>query len=428
VRLHPVLHQLAMSGMRLGLDRTRDLLAALGDPHLAVPVVHVAGTNGKGSVVRMIGATLRAQGLRVGEMTSPHLQHINERLHIDGAPISDARLDALLHRVADARGRWAAAHAPDLPADQILTYFELITVAGFVLFAEEGVDVAVIEVGLGGRLDATNVVAPVATAITSIGIDHVEQLGPDVGSIAAEKAGIIKPRVPVVVGPLPAQAARVIRTIAHDREAPLLAPEVDYRVSQGRDGAISVGVNAGPGWPAASYGDLRLGLDGDHQLANAGVAVALGQVLPAGLRPSPSAVSQGLAEVRHAGRMEWLAPDLLVDCAHNPDGAARLAAAIRALPEDRRPRSLLFGASEDKDARGIVVTLAPLVERIYVTHCAHPRSARAGDLAARLVGIGVPLLPAGPVEDALPVARARGPVLVAGSIFLVGAVRDLVTG
>jgi dihydrofolate synthase/folylpolyglutamate synthase len=171
-----------------------------------------------------------------------------------------------------------------------------------------------------------------------------------------------------------------------------------------------------------------LGLDGDHQLANAGVAVALGQVLPAGLRPSPSAVSQGLAEVRHAGRMEWLAPDLLVDCAHNPDGAARLAAAIRALPEDRRPRSLLFGASEDKDARGIVVTLAPLVERIYVTHCAHPRSARAGDLAARLVGIGVPLLPAGPVEDALPVARARGPVLVAGSIFLVGAVRDLVTG
>lgn len=429
MRTHPVLAHLARFGVRLGLSRCRDLLRSMGDPHLARPVVHVAGTNGKGSVVRMVGALLRARGLRVGEMCSPHLQQLNERIVVDGEPIADEALDDLLHRVAAARDRWVREELHDeVPAAEALTYFELVTIAGFLHFAESAVDVVVVEVGLGGRLDATNVVAPVATGIVSVGMDHMEQLGHDLASIAAEKAGIIKPGCPVVVGPLVPAALRVVRTIAHDKGAPLLAPDADYAVRIDREGGLGFSLNASEDWSGAELSGLQLSLEGEHQIANAGVALALVHALPASLRPGPDAVTAGLAAVRHAGRLEWIDEELLLDCAHNGDGAVRLAVYLRGLPEHRRPRVLLLGMSEDKDARAVAAPLAPFVDRIYTTHCAHPRATSAGDLAARLVGIDVPVLPAGPVEQALGLARASGPVVAAGSVFLVGAVRDLLAG
>ena len=417
---HPRLAALTRFGVRLGLQHMRALMRHLGQPQLRYPTLHVAGTNGKGSVVRTLGAMLRAQGLRVGEYVSPHLQRVNERIWVDGEEISDADLSALLEELAVEREAWAATGLTEgLSAEAELTYFEMMTAAAFVHFARVGVDVAVIEVGLGGRLDATNLLDPVVCGITSIGFDHMEQLGHDLPSIAAEKAGIIQPGRPVVVGPLPAAALRTIRTIAADRGAPLLAPDSDYRVDLDPDGGLRY---TGVEW---QLGGLRLALDGEHQRGNAGVALAMAERLPPHLRPGADAVRAGLAAVRHAGRLEWLAADVLADCAHNQEGAAQLAACLRALPEDRRPRTLLLGMSADKDARAIVVALAPLFDRIYTTHCSHPRAASAGELAEQLMDVGVPVLPAGAVEVALPRVRAEGPCVVAGSIFLVGAARDL---
>ena len=420
---HPLLGELARFGVRLGLERMGGFLAWLGDPHIQSPVVHVAGTNGKGSVVRMVGAMLRAQGLRVGEYTSPHLQRVNERVVVDGHEISDARLDGLLGELDEARRAWVEqALDGALSPNEALTYFEMMTAVALVHFAQERVDVAVIEVGLGGRLDATNLVQPAVSIITSVGIDHVAQLGPDLGSIAAEKAGIIKRERPVVVGALPPAALRVVRTLAVDRAAPLRAFGRDFRSHPERAGGFTF-----------TQGDRTLSvpalaLHGDHQVENAAVAIAAVAELPERLRPSDDAIRAGLAGVRHAGRLERLAPDLLIDCAHNDESAGRLADWLRShpAPEGVR-RTLLLGMSADKAPRAMVVSLAPLVDRVLTTHCSHPRALSAGDLAEQIIGVDVPVLPAGPVEQALLLARnGRDEVVVAGSVFLAGAVRDLV--
>ncbi|MEC8425089.1 MAG: bifunctional folylpolyglutamate synthase/dihydrofolate synthase, partial [Myxococcota bacterium] len=194
---HPLLSDLARFGVRLGLERVRSFLEHLGNPHLDYPVLHVAGTNGKGSVTRMAGAMLRAQGLHVGEATSPHLQAVNERVVVGGEPISDEALASLLDDLDRERRAWVAAgDFEDVEPASALTYFEMVTIAALLHFSRVGVDVAVVEVGVGGRLDATNVVAPVGTAIVSIALDHVAQLGPDRARIAREKAGLIKQGVP----------------------------------------------------------------------------------------------------------------------------------------------------------------------------------------------------------------------------------------
>lgn len=418
---HPALSQAARHGVRLGLTRMRSFLADQGSPHHAMPVLHVAGTNGKGSVVRMAGAILAAHGLTVGELTSPHLQQVNERIRVGGQPIGDVQLDALLAEMVLAGRAWAA-DGGELEADvAMLTYFELITAAGFVHLARQSVDAALVEVGLGGRLDATNVVEPAATAIVSVGIDHTRELGPDLASIAAEKAGIIKRGVPVIVGPLGGAAARVVRAMAADRDAPLLSPGDGYRVGAHRDGHMHFSMGE------TELRDLPVGLEGAHQVDNAGVALALCATLLGPERQlDPEATARGLGQVTHAGRLEWLGPDLLLDAAHNPAGAATLASYLRSLPRDR-PRTLLLGVSEDKDPRSMAVALEGVVDRVITTHCAHPRAVPAGQLAVSLVGVDLPVLPAGPIEDALPYARSGdGLVVVAGSIFLTGAVRELV--
>jgi len=256
-----------------------------------------------------------------------------------------------------------------------------------------------------------------------VGIDHVAQLGPDLGSIASEKAGIIKTERPVVVGALPPAALRVVRSLAVDRGAPLRVLGRDFHGRPERAGGLSF-----------SQGERvvsvpALALVGGHQVDNAAVAIAAVAELPAPLRPSDDAIRAGLAQVRHPGRLERVAPDLLLDCAHNDESAGRLAEWLRSnpVPEGVR-RTLLLGMSSDKDPRAMVVSLAPLVDRVLTTHCSHPRALSAGDLAEQIIGVDVPVLPAGPVEQALLVARnGRDEVVVAGSVFLAGAVRDLVS-
>jgi len=410
------------AGIRLGLDRVRVFLAALGEPHLAAPVIHVAGTNGKGSVSAMASSVLQAHGLTVGTYTSPHLQHINERVAVDGKPISDLQLDQLLLEVEQRAGVWAAQQDTDTGASPPLTYYEAMTVAAFLHFARARVDVAVIEVGLGGRLDATNVVNPMVTAITSIGLDHTTELGPDLACIASEKAGILKPGVPVVVGPVARDALRVIRSMAGGLESPALVWDEDYQAR---------GTPRRWRWTQGEreLTELHIELSGQHQVENAGVALtavaALEGRLP-GFQIDEEATRLGLRAARHPGRAEWLAADLLVDGAHNADGARRLAEMLSKLTRYGR-RTLLLGVSQGKDVRSIAAALAPQVDRVLTTRCAHPRAVEPGDVAAQLVGLSCPVMPAGAVEEALPLAReGDGTVIVAGSLFLVGAVRDLV--
>lgn len=417
MRDHPVLADLARFGVKLGLDRMGSFLEAAGAPHRVHPVVHVAGTNGKGSVVAMVESVLRAQGLRVGVTTSPHLEDLNERIRVDGQDVSDDVIEEGIAALVAVREAWAA-HA-GVEGDHALTYFELVTALAFWVFAREDLDVVVVEVGLGGRLDATNVVDPLVSVIASVGLDHTEQLGSDLASIAAEKAGIVKPGRPVVTGPLRAPALRVVRSIAADRGAPFHPHGEAWRMRVSGEGLLS--------WRMGeqTYRDLEVGLDGEHQLENAGVALAALHLLPEGLRPSEESVRAGLAAVRHPGRLEWLSERLLLDCAHNADGAARLAAYLAGRPRDAR-RTLLLGMSSDKDPRSLLVTLAPQVDRVLTTCCAHPRAMEPGELAAALVDVDLPVLPAGPIEEALPRALdGEGLVLVAGSVFLAGAVRSL---
>lgn len=414
MRSHPVLDELAGAGIRLGLGRMRDFLAAQGGPERRYPVLHVGGTNGKGSVCRMLGSVLRAGGYRAGVHTSPHLQQVNERILVDGLMIDDGQLDALIVRMDVARRQWAAEV---LPLEVFpLTYFEFTVAAAYQHFADVGVDCAVVEVGMGGRLDATNICAPIATAIVSVGLDHCDELGRDVAAIAGEKAGIIKPGVPVVTGPMPAEALQVIRSVAAERGAPLSVWGQDF---EGFGESGSFRYRGG-----REIGGLVSGLSGDHQVCNAAVAVRVLEC--SGLSIGVDAIRTGLVSVRHPGRLEWLANDLLVDGAHNPDGANTLAAYLASLSRDRR-RVLLLGSGRDKDIRSVAAALAPQVDRIYTTACDHPRARTPWEVATELEGLPVPVSPAGPLAEAVSACRDNHTlVIAAGSLYMVGAVRDLV--
>jgi dihydrofolate synthase/folylpolyglutamate synthase len=427
LQTHPVLQRLSQSGVRLGLSRVGAFLAHLGHPERSAPVLHVAGTNGKGGVCAIATACLRARGLTVGTYTSPHLSQLNERIRVGGQPISDPQFSRLIEEIVARAAEWARDERPDLAEDAPpLTYYEAMTAAAFVHFARAQVDVAVIEVGLGGRLDATNVVQAATSVITSIGLDHCEQLGSDHASVAAEKAGILREGVPVVLGPLPRAAMRVVRSMAETLGAPARIYGEHFRVSgDPRSFSWENSWGASP----ERVGGLRTRLNGAFQIENAAVAIAalvcLGEQIPQ-LRIDEGALMMGLSAVSHPGRCEWLSEDLLVDGAHNDEGARRLAEYLSTLPRRRR-RTLLLGASADKDIRSIAAALAPQVDRVFTTRCAHPRAAEPGSVAEALVGLSCPVMPAGPIEDALPLARRGGDlVIAAGSLFLVGAVRDIV--
>jgi dihydrofolate synthase/folylpolyglutamate synthase len=393
-------------GIKFGLDNISAIVERLGHPERAFRSVHVAGTNGKGSVTAMVDAALRAAGHRSARYTSPHLIDLSERFVIDGRP---AARDALVSAAGDVRDAIESLRA-DGTIDVQPTFFEATTAVAFELFRRANVEIAVLEVGLGGRLDATNVVSPIATAITSIAFDHQLYLGLTLREIAREKAGIVKPAVPLVVGPLEREAASAIEEVAAARGAEV--------------------IRATP----ADVDGLAVGLAGDHQRANAAVAMKLLRVVSArGIAVPPRAIADGLARPQWPGRLDLRRlPDgreLLLDAAHNPAGAAALASYLQSASTTRPP--LVFAAMRDKAVADMFAALLPAVSNLVLTRASNPRSADPGALVAlaRAAAPELPLAIEPVVADALDAAWRHAPrIVVAGSIFLLGDVLKLVGG
>ena len=382
----------------LALDRVLRLLDSLGRPHERLPpVVHVAGTNGKGSVVAMLRACLEAAGRRVHAYTSPHLVRFNERIVVCGREIDDDALAALVDEVEAANGG-----AP-------ITFFEIATALAMVAFARTPADVTILETGLGGRLDATNVVRPAVAALTPVGLDHQAWLGPDVAAIAAEKAAILKPGVPAVVAPQPDAARAVIER----RAARVGAPLVAWSVRADGDGfAYRSPHRAACFAPPALFGR--------HQIGNAGVALAcLDALAPRAV--SDAAVGRGLAAVRWPGRLQRLPGprDVWLDGGHNPPAGAALAAVAGGWTD--RPLHLVVGMMQGKDPRGFLAPLAPHAAALTAVPIPGQENAMpAPAVADAAAGLGI----AATVADSVPAALGRGDpearVLVCGSLYLVG--------
>ncbi|GBD16026.1 Folylpolyglutamate synthase [bacterium HR26] len=405
----------------IGLERTAWVLRALGNPERRYPSVHIAGTKGKGSTAACLASILGAAGYRVGLYTSPHLHTFRERIQIAGRPI-DPELFAELTAELAAANTALVAERPDWGE---ATAFELATALALLAFARAEVDVAVVEVGLGGRLDATNVLLPEVAAITSISYDHTQILGNTLAEIAGEKAGIIKPGRPVVSAPQRPEAEAVIARAAAERGVPLLLGGRDWVV----EGAPARFSYRGPG---GELRNLRLALRGAHQVENAGVALAVVQLLrERGLSIPEPAVRRGLAEVQWPGRLEVLRerPLVIADGAHNVDSAERLAQALRAEFAWRR-FILILGIARDKDIPGIVRALAPLANQVVAVASHSPRAARPERIlsAASELQPPVPAQEAGSVAAALATALGHaGPedlILVTGSLYAVAEARE----
>ena len=400
------------------LDRMRELVRRMGDPQNDFPLVHIAGSKGKGSTAAMTTAILQAAGYRTGLYTSPHLHTFRERLRIDGQLISRARLIALWEQVRPV--------AKSLPRT---TTFEIITLLAFLYFSQEPVDWAVLEVGLGGRLDATNVVTPAACAITALSLEHTDLLGDTISAIAEEKAGIIKPGAPVVTGPQPSAAMAVIQRTATDVGAPLVRVGEDWRWSIREQ--TPAGLQLDIYGPDRVIKDISLPLTGAHQAINATIAVAAADALrPAGVHLSQETIRQGLARTYWPGRLEVLSqqPYIVLDSAHNRDSATRLRNALATFPHQRI--ILLFGVSADKDIAGMLEVLGGEADAIVLTRSFHPRAAapsKLGSIASALFlhkNIIVTEDAAPGLAQALSLAGPDDLVLVAGSIFVVAAVRE----
>ncbi len=418
------LYGLQSHGIKPGLSRTITLLGALGNPHQAFRALHVGGTNGKGSTAAMVASVLAAQGYRVGLYTSPHLVDFTERIRINGAPISPDRVGELTATIR---------HAAKTRLTEPPTFFEATTTLAFANFAERGVQYAVVEVGMGGRFDATNVLTPLVSVITTIGLDHQEYLGDTPEAIAREKAGIVKRGVPVVTGRLGAGPLRVIRAAASDRLAPCLSLGEDFDIlGESPQRFAYRGV-----WRA--YDDLSCPLAGRHQLDNAACALAALELADErGATVGEGAIRDGIRTVRWPGRLELAGrkPDLLLDGAHNPQAAEALAAYLTAL----RGRGglagggrliLVLGMMRDKDHRGVLARLAavPGVAQLIVTRAAHPRAAAPEDLARKGADLGVPIQVCPSVGEAF--ARARtlagreDTILITGSLLVVGEAKAI---
>lgn len=403
------------------LGRMEELLAQFGNPHRAFASVHVAGTKGKGSVTAMTEAILRAAGYRTGMYTSPHLHTFRERIQADGQLISETDLTRLVERLS-----------PVLDARPEVTVFEVITALAMRYYADRGVQVGVFEVGLGGRLDATNVLLPLVSVITSISLDHVKVLGDTLGAIAREKAGIIKPGVPVVTAPQTPEALEVVRTTAAERGSPLVEVGRDWRWrARGADASGQRLDVFRPGSEdAPEYADLHIPLVGMHQLENACAAVAAVEVLKAsGMAVPEDAVRRGLEAVRWPGRLEVLGrrPWVVVDGAHNVYSMERLLGAVGALIEHRH-LILMVGIGVTHSPRDLLATLLPAAATVIVTRSRHARATPPEELAALAQDLGREAVVTHSVAEALSaalsVATADDLVLTTGSLFVVAEARE----
>jgi len=410
------LYGLQRFGIKLGLENIREILRRLGYPDRRFPLIHVAGTNGKGSVCAALSEILTEAGFRAGLYTSPHLHSFNERIRVNGAPIAEKDVARLTEKIR--------LLSEGIPA----TFFEFTTAMALKYFEEERVDCAVLEVGMGGRLDATNAVLPVVCAISPICFDHTAHLGSDIASIAEEKSGIIKEKVPVVVGPQEPKALEVIEAAARRCDAPLYLFGRDYEVE-------SAGERFTFRFPSQEvlFEGLQPGLLGLHQHANLATALAVAVVFGnRGFTLPDGALRCGVEKVRWPGRLEWWGGgrDILLDGAHNAGGAAVLADYLSTLTV--KGVRWVAGMKGDKNAADILFPILPFVSALYCTTPPVEESVSADDLARTARGAGVAaevfVTPDEALEAAMQDRREGEIVLVAGSLFLVAAAREYLAG
>jgi dihydrofolate synthase/folylpolyglutamate synthase len=386
-------------GMKFGLRNIRALLRSCGDPHRSIRTIHIAGTNGKGSTSSMIASILTAAGYSVGLYTSPHLISFNERIRINGVKISDNDVVKYVRRLRPEIDRLNA------------TFFEATTAVAFKYFSDQNVDIAVIETGLGGRLDSTNVLRPLVSVITSIGKDHTQYLGTSLRSIAAEKAGIIKRRISVVLGDINGVARATILRRAKIMSAPAI-----------ESSKMKI--------PAA----IRLGLKGNHQRKNARAAIAAVAVAARHMLIGDRAVKDGLEQTTSLSglraRLEYRKgkPDLLLDVAHNPDGIKTLVREVRAMPQKRF--IILFGVMKDKDYRSMLKQLARIDPIIIAAQPHGERALSVDDLVNECKKLGIPSIRSKNVPDAFRLAKQKagesGLVITTGSHYLIGELLSLI--
>ncbi|MEP7270237.1 MAG: folylpolyglutamate synthase/dihydrofolate synthase family protein [Acidobacteriota bacterium] len=409
--------------MKLGLDSMRRLASELGDPQKEVPAVHIAGTNGKGSTAAMTAAIVERAGLKVGLYTSPHLIDIRERIKVGALNIAEEDFARLASEVSLAGQRLVSrGELPALP-----TFFEQVTMIGFLYFLERRVKLAVLEVGLGGRLDATNICRPLVIGLTPIAKDHEKYLGDTISAIASEKAGIIKEGVPVVSASQPPEALRVIKDRCAELGSDLtLVEESTSETSARREGFFNLHLETSAG----SY-DVRLNLRGRHQVGNAATAIHLVEKLAEhGLPIETSAIVSGIESVSWPGRLEILKTrsgrDLLLDGAHNPDGARSLR---RFLEEEYADRAvtLIFSAMSDKALEEMTQTLFPIVQTVIATRIGNPRAVEPAVIARQELRIGRRVLTAETSVEAMALAETEtsvtGIICAAGSLYLIGELR-----
>ena len=396
------LYGLRLFGAKFGLENTLKLDALAGNPHEKLRFIHVAGTNGKGSTCAMLESIYRAAGLRVGLFTSPHLVSFRERIQINRQLISEADVVRLVGELKLLLAEFSADHHP--------TFFEVVTVMALKYFAEEKCDLVIWETGLGGRLDATNIVTPLASVITNIGLEHQQWLGDTLEKIAAEKAGIIKPDVPAMTAEQKPGPLRVIEKIARERSASLTLVSVDDH--------------------SQFTAHHSLSLHGEHQKLNAALALATVEVLQEKIFVTEKHIRDGLQNVNWPGRMQLITTSsgqkILLDGAHNPDGAEVLRDALETEFPRSRP-AMIFGVFCDKDASAMCHLLAPLASRLLLT----PIQSERSENPRNLIAASSKANPNAPIEICASLAEALGKtasepfVVIAGSLYLVGEAMEL---
>ena len=423
-------HELT-SQRKFDLEQMRILARALGHPERRLQSVLIAGTNGKGSTAATIASIVEAAGYRTGLYTSPHLVRINERIQIDREQISDVEFALMYERVDAVAQR--LVESGELPWHS--SFFEMLTAMMFEFFSSAGVDLAVLEVGLGGRLDATNIADPSICVITDIDFDHQKFLGSTLPEIAREKAGIMRPRVPVVILP---QHPQVNETLGHEiierKAQPVSAvkyvPPVTPDAEKYEGTTVLEGRNHFPLEVMGQQIMIDFPLAGRHQLRNLALAIAAAEQLnQVGLRILPEHIEQGVRNTRWPGRFEVLSaepgqPEIVLDVAHNPAGAWALRSALSTFYPDR-PLVLVFGAMKDKAIREIAEILFSLAEQVILTHADSPRAATTQEIAAatahtQVAMVEVPDIPLA-LEKARKLAGKSGVVVITGSIYIVGA-------
>lgn len=415
------LYALQKFGIKLGLNSTQNLLERLGNPHQGIKCVHLAGTNGKGSVGAMLEAALVTAGVKTGFYTSPHLIHFSERFRLNGKEISKSKVLDLINRV------WKVCDEREPP-----TFFEFVTAMGFVYFAEAGAEWTILETGLGGRLDATNVCQPQATVITNIGMEHQEYLGSTLKEIGWEKAGIIKKGVPLVHGVQQPSARKVVEDRALKLKAPIIRKgrEISFRRGRGERFVLN-----GRLW---NLKDVGTNLKGRHQPSNACLAMgALEVMAEAGAPVRPEHFREGLTKVDWPGRLEQFptpngGTTVWLDGAHNLPAARALAESLDIVRQDRYPLVMVVGVMADKDIAPILETMVTAADWVVFSRPRYERAAEPSVLAKAAPRGGPPFEMEPDLALAIEKARHRagpkGVVLITGSLFTVGEARAILTG